>query len=257
VGVAKEVPASTVGDRTPGPPLPKHVVIELTKACNLRCVHCAVSSPGYVGESLPWAAFEGILPTLRRLRPTVELSAHGESLVYKRFFEAFAAVVEAGCPVGFTTNATLLAPELVERMLPHAGPRGWIQLTVSIDAAEQELFELLRRGARFATVVSNLEALRDGKRRRGLEYPAVAFNTVLMRDNLHQLAGIVRLAAEVGAVSVTVVELLEYAHFAGHGLDGSGEEVARSVAEARDEAARRGVRLTLVPGLARLVGGEA
>ncbi len=235
-------------------PGPRHVLVELTKACNLRCLHCAVSSPDYVGESLPWASFEKVLPTLRRLRPLVELSGHGESLVYRRFYEAFTAVVEAGCQVGFTTNATLLTPELSERMLTYAGPGGWMQVTVSIDAAERELFERLRRGARFPAIVANLEALRDAKRRSGLQHPVVAFNTVLMRDNLEQLPGIVRLASQVGAASVTVVELLEYDHFRGHGLETEAGEVARVVAAARAEAATLGVALTLVPGLAELVG---
>ena len=230
------------------------MLVELTRACNLRCLHCAVSLPNYVGESLPWASFEKVLAMLRRLRPSVELSGHGESLAYRRFFEAFRSVVEAGCPVTFTTNAMLLSPELSERMLAHAGPRGWFQVTVSIDAAEPVLFERLRRGARFPTIVANLEALRDARRRLGLEHPLVAFNTVLMRDNLEQLPGIVRLAAEVGAASVTVVELLEYEHFRGHGLEAAGGEVARAVAAARAEAASCGVVLTLVPGLASLVG---
>lgn len=237
-----------------GPPGPGHFLLELTKACNLRCVHCAVSSAGYVAESLPWAAFERLLPTLRRLRPSVELSGHGESLVYKRFFDAFVAVVEAGCPVTFITNATLLAPELSERMLAYAGPQGWNHVTVSIDAAEPELFERLRRGARFEVVVSNLEALNGTKRRLGLEHPVVGFNTVLMRDNLDQLSGIVALASRVGAASVTLVELLEYDHFSGHRLEELGVEVRRSLAAARAEAKERGVHLALVPGLKERLG---
>lgn len=242
------------GGRPPATPEPRHLIIELTKACNLRCLHCAVSSPGYVSESLPWEAFEQVLPTLHRLKPSLELSGHGESLVYKRFFEAFAAAVEAGCRVAFTTNAMLLKPELAERMLECANGERWSQVTVSIDAGEAELFERLRRGSRFATVVANLEALRDAKRRRGLRHPVVAFNTVAMRDNLAQLPDIVRLAAQVGAESVTVVELLEYDHFQGHGLESFRADARRSVAEARAEAKARGVRLGLAPGLAALVG---
>jgi len=258
LAVGSATPAKgTLSREAPLPTGPRHLLVELTKACNLRCLHCAVSSPEYVGESLPWSFFEKVLPTLRRLRPSVELSGHGESLVYKRFFEAFAAVVEAGCQVGFTTNATLLTPELSERMLAHAGPGGWAHVTVSIDAAERELFERLRRGARFPTIVANLEALRDAKRCRGLEHPVVAFNTVLMRDNLGQLPGIVRLASQVGAASVTVVELLEYDHFRGHGLEAEAGEVARVVSSARAEAASCGVALTLVPGLAELIGEAA
>ncbi|MBI5441747.1 MAG: radical SAM protein [Deltaproteobacteria bacterium] len=237
-----------------GSPGPQHFLLELTKACNLRCVHCAVSSEGYVAESRPWAAFERLLPTLRRLRPSVELSGHGESLVYKRFFDAFTAVVDAGCPVSFITNATLLAPELSERMLAYAGPRGWSHVTVSVDAAEPEMFERLRRGARFEAVVSNLEALCEAKRRLGLEHPVVGFNTVLMRDNLDQLVGIVRLASRVGAASVTLVELLEYDHFSGHRLEELGVEFRRSLVSARAEAKGCGVHLDLVPGLKERLG---
>jgi MoaA/NifB/PqqE/SkfB family radical SAM enzyme len=246
-----------VSQRPPAPsglPEPKHVLLELTRACNLRCLHCAVSSPGYVGESLPWVAIERLLPTLRRLRPNVELSGHGESLVYKRFFDAFTAVVEAGCSVSFITNGTLLSPALSERMLPYAGPQGWSHVTFSIDAAEPELFERLRRGARFGTIVSNLEALRDAKSRLGTGHPIVTFNTVLMRDNIEQLPGIVQLASRVGAASVTVVELLEYDHFSGHRLDEDGAALKRCLATARTEAASCGVHLALAPGLKAQMG---
>ncbi len=241
----------------PGVQRLERVLVELTRACNLRCVHCAVSSPGYVGRSLPWPAFERLLPTLRRLRPAVELSGHGESLVHKRFFDAFSEVVAAGCSVSFITNAMLLAPALVERMLACPGPGRWSSVAVSIDAAEPETFERLRRGARLETILENLEALRDRRRTLGLDHPAVTFNTVVMRDNARQLDGIVRLAARVGAASVTLVELLEYEHFAGHGPREVPEEVRAGVADARREAARSGVQLVVMPGLAELLGEEA
>lgn len=240
-----------------GSPRPRKVLVELTRACNLRCAHCAVSAPGYVGQSLPWDAFERLLPALRRDRPLVELSGHGESLVYKRFFDAFAAVVEAGCQVSFISNATLLTPALSERMLAYAGPKRWSNVTISIDAAEPELFERLRRGARFANIVANLEALRDAKRRLGTEYPKVSFNMVLMRDNLSQVEPVVRLAARVGAVAVSIVELLEYEHFSGHRLDDGSVELRDSLASAREAARQLGVQLELMPGLKALLGEAA
>jgi MoaA/NifB/PqqE/SkfB family radical SAM enzyme len=251
-----ENPGADAAERAAGGnalPKPTRLLIELTRACNLRCVHCAVSSPGYVGTSLPWPAFERILPALRRLKPAVELSGHGESLVYKRFFDAFAAVVDAGCSVSFITNAMLLTPELSERMVAYSGPGRWSHVTVSIDAAEPELFERLRRGARFERIVANLEALREARRRHATDHPTLEFNTVVMRDNAGQLADIVRLASRVGAESVTLVELLEYEHFSGHGPSRALDEVRAGISAARAEAASSGVRLVVMPGLASLL----
>ena len=170
---------------------------------------------------------------------------------------ASTGLLAAGCSVSFITNAMLLTPGLVERMLACPGPGRWSGVAVSIDAAEPETFERLRRGARLETILENLEALRDRRRTLGLDHPVVTFNTVVMRDNARQLDGIVRLAARVGAASVTLVELLEYEHFAGHGPREVPEEVRAGVVDARREAARSGVQLVVMPGLAELLGEKA
>ena len=118
--------------RTQGAFMPRvrRITIETVSACNLRCLHCAVSLDDYVGRILKVEDFRKVVPVLRRWRPEVNLSGHGETLMHKQFKEMFLEVVEAGCPLRFQTNGVLLDREMIDFLLPHGGLRGLRAITV-------------------------------------------------------------------------------------------------------------------------------
>jgi MoaA/NifB/PqqE/SkfB family radical SAM enzyme len=205
---------------------PREVFIETTQACNLSCVHCAVSQPGYCGSTLSWEAFSHILPFLHTHHPLVHLNGHGETLLCKRFLAMFEAVVGAGCRVGFQTNATLLQPELTQRLLDVAGPQSFSYICLSIDAAEGDLYERIRREASFETFCTNARVLAEERRRRELTLPKLKFEFVAMRMNVHQLPDTVRLVAQLGGDELDVSDLVEYSGMEGQKL-GRDLEFAR------------------------------
>ena len=149
-------------------PTPREVFIETTRACNLRCVQCALSQPDYEAGTLKGEALVRILPFLRKYRPFVHLNGHGETLLCKHFFDMYEAVVESGCNVGFQTNGILLTPELSRRLLGHDRRDALSYIRMFIDAAEKKLFEKIRRRASFDIFLSNARFLAEEKARRGL-----------------------------------------------------------------------------------------
>lgn len=197
----------------------KNLTIETTRACNLRCVHCAVSHPNYKIHTLSWEAFEQILPILKRHRPFVNLSGHGETFLNKHFMRMLDKVVELGCPVCFQTNATLLTSELSAQLLDYAGPNRLRTFTISIDAAEKELFEKIRVRASYEEFLHNIRTFQRMKRARGLRYPTVLFEMVAMLMNVHQVPDVVRIVHDLGGESLMISDLQEYDNVRGQRID--------------------------------------
>ncbi|WP_306210166.1 radical SAM protein [Actinoplanes sp. RD1] len=187
------------------PPLPEHLQLEITSACNLRCTMCLVSYRPPVNKlagAMPAELFERLVadvPGLRRLT----LQGLGEPLLSPHLPAMIRTAVERRITVGFNTNATLLharrARELVDS--------GVDWLHVSLDGARAATYENIRAGATFDTVVANLAGLVAAKRAAGSRTPWVRVVFVAMRDNVAELPGLVRLLGDLGVDELHVQNL--------------------------------------------------
>lgn len=80
-------------------------------------------------------------------------------------------------------------------------------LHVSLDGATAETYERIRVRAHFDRVVGNLERLLNLRGQRGSSHPYVRLIMVIMRQNLHELPDLVRLAHHWSAESLFVQHL--------------------------------------------------
>ncbi|MBI3885520.1 MAG: SPASM domain-containing protein [Opitutae bacterium] len=119
-------------------------------------------------------------------------------LTNKDFFAMLELFSGYGLATGFYTNATLLAPDKVDRIIR----MGIQQVNISIDGATAATFEAIRHHANFDVVVRNARHLVARRRELGAPTPRLQIAMVLMRENLHELPDLVRLAADLGADSV-------------------------------------------------------
>jgi radical SAM protein with 4Fe4S-binding SPASM domain len=187
------------------PPLPPHLQLEITSACNLRCMMCLVRYRPPVNKlagamALPlFHRLVAEVPGLRRLT----LQGLGEPLLSPHLPEMIRTAVERRITVGFNTNATLLTPrrarELVESRVD------WLH--VSLDGAHAGAYEAIRDGARFDTVIGNLAGLVRAKREAGSGTPWIRVVFVAMRDNVAELPDLVRLLGELGVDELHVQNL--------------------------------------------------
>ena len=92
---------------------------------------------------------------------------------------------EAGKRVELVTNATLLSPEMSERLLE----AGLGTLWVSIDSFEEQLYEDIRKNSVLSVVKENLRAFNHLKKKLG-KRAALNLTFVVMKSNVHQLAAI-------------------------------------------------------------------
>ncbi|MCW7536316.1 radical SAM protein [Aquabacterium sp. A7-Y] len=184
------------------PPLPRFAQIEPTGSCNLACRMCTVTHRPDAGGMLSLAQFERLLEQLPQLEE-LHLQGLGEPMLNPAFFDMVELAVARGIRVTANTNLTLLTPERAARCVSS----GLHTLSVSIDAARRELYEAIRVKASFHKVVRNLERLSQARREAAGSRLQVRLVMVLMRQNLDELASVLRLAQRVGVRDVLVQRL--------------------------------------------------
>jgi MoaA/NifB/PqqE/SkfB family radical SAM enzyme len=192
------------------PPLPEHLQVEVSGACNLRCRMCLVRYAPAVGRKEGAFAYEEFLalvdslPDLRRLT----LQGLGEPLLSPHLLDMIRHAAGRGVHVGFNTNGVLLSRG-VARALVAAGTG---HVHVSLDGATAATYEDVRHGTghaprpgQFDRVVANLRGLLAARGDAGR--PRVVLVFVAMRRNVDELEPLVDLAADIGVDEVWVQNL--------------------------------------------------
>ncbi|MFQ3670277.1 MAG: radical SAM protein, partial [Verrucomicrobiia bacterium] len=93
------------------------VVWNVTRRCNLSCVHCYSNSDGreYPGE-LTLGECQAVIRDLAEFKVPAVLLSGGEPMLHPHFFEIAEAAVAAGLRVTLSTNGTRLNREAVRRL---------------------------------------------------------------------------------------------------------------------------------------------
>jgi len=168
------------------------VAWEVTRRCNLACVHCRASSAGgpYEGELDTPEAFQLIDQIASVGKPVVILTG-GEPLLRQDIFEIAARGQGRGLRMVLATNGTLVTEETVRRMI-----EGGIQrVSVSLDGQDAATHDAFRSvpGA-FSGAMAGIEALKKA----GMDFQ---INTTVTRGNIENLWGIMELAVSNGAAA--------------------------------------------------------
>ena len=82
----------------------------------------------------------------------VDLTGFGEPLLNSHFTDMVRILKENDCTVSFTTNATVLTPERSRELIE----LGLDIIDISLDGGSPEVFETIRRGAKFDEVINNI-----------------------------------------------------------------------------------------------------
>jgi MoaA/NifB/PqqE/SkfB family radical SAM enzyme len=219
--------------------MPLAVFVELTQNCNLSCPMCRYGEKYNPDWNMPREMFEAIADELFPTAMLVDLRGWGESTILKNFDQLLDIALRYRPQLRLVTNAQVNRPDVWDQLMSaHA------TITVSCDAADPELFAILRRGGtikRLRTTVGAIVAARDAY---GAPRESVLFNSVVSRDNLHDLSSIIDLAADLDVPRVVfhplVAALDDPAHLRGD-LDGA----ARAYDAAAERARERGVVMQL------------
>lgn len=224
------------------------VRMDLTNKCNLRCRMCCLSFDEVFYQPKDYMSADTFAKFGSQVLPVtshISLSAGFEPLLHPEFAKVLEVVASHRVPyVDFTTNGTLITRAIMDALIDARVST----VTFSVDGAEAETYEHIRRGSQFARFKKGLELFAAVKRERGVNHPALSFNMVLMRRNIDELAAVMRLGAEYG------LELMHTALLVPHkglrmepeALQHDRERANRAFAEARKTAAELSI-FALIP----------
>jgi radical SAM protein with 4Fe4S-binding SPASM domain len=131
------------------------------------------------------------------------LQGLGEPLLSPYLPEMIEAAVRRDIRVGFNSNATLLNQRRAAELV--ASGVDWLH--VSLDGASAGVYEAIREGARFDTVLANLAGLARAKQQAGSATPWIRVVFVAMRDNIGELPALIRLLTSIGVNELRVQNL--------------------------------------------------
>ena len=151
------------------PSFPFYICLEITNACNLRCIHCLYqggTTSHYRGKvgfvEVDFA--KGILDQLQPYKAGVMLNGDGEALLHPRFHEIARHAVSLGLPnVYFNSNGTLFKREFVDEFITYY--KGAV--SISLDGFK-ESHERIRKGSSYDSVVNNIFYLNDWIKKNNL-----------------------------------------------------------------------------------------
>ncbi len=223
--------------------------------CNLHCIMCEEHSrhsrlqeerraakrpPRRMSVDLIRRVLEDSAGTgLREIIP----STMGEPLLFQHFDEILGLCGEHGVMLNLTTNGTFPKGEArawAERIVPVTS-----DTKISWNGASAATQEKIMVGTRWEEVLENVRTfieVRDAHAAAGGNRCRVTFQLTFLESNVHELADVVRLAAELGVDRVKGHHL--WAHFdeiKGESMRRSPESLARwneAVRDAREVAER-------------------
>lgn len=170
----------------------KMVAWEVTRSCNLACVHCrAASQQGeYPGELTTEQGFRFLDELAAMSKPVVILTG-GEPLLRDDIFTLAAYGTARGLRMVMATNATLVDEVIAQKMLAS----GIKRVSVSIDGPDAESHDAFRGVPNaFAGAMNGIAAMK----RAGMEFQ---INSTITKNNLPRLPEIYRMALTVGAAA--------------------------------------------------------
>ena len=169
---------------------PRLIFWEVTKGCNLRCVHCRatateLSSPDDLSTA---TALDIIDQIAADYNPILVLSG-GEPLFRRDIFQLARHATDRGLRVALATNGTLVTEE-VARKIVDAGVR---RVSISIDGADAATHDAFR------AIPGAFDAALRGFRNLKSAGMSVQINTTVARHNVAQLPAILDLVRSIGA----------------------------------------------------------
>ena len=169
-----------------------HIAMDIVDNCNLRCPFCTYD---YAGVRTTRFMSDDTFQAALRLLPYVTegnfwLSCLHEATIHPELLRFIDMVPrEYRDRLMYTSN---LAKRMPDAYFAQLGASGMHHLNISVESLQPELYERLRKGARFRIFQENWAKLLDACR-AGPAPPRLRYNMMAYRSNLHELPGLVEL----------------------------------------------------------------
>ena len=175
------------------------VAWELTKRCNLNCIHCrAYAQDEEIKDEYNTERCKEILEQVSEVSKPIVILSGGEPLLRDDIYEIASYGNYLGMRMVLATNGTFINSDVVKR-LKRSGIK---RVSISIDGATPQSHDSFRKveGA-FERAVEGIRYLREG----GMEFQ---INTTITKINMEEMEDIVRLALDLSASALHIFFLV-------------------------------------------------
>jgi radical SAM protein with 4Fe4S-binding SPASM domain len=197
------------------------VVWNLTRTCNLRCVHCYTNSEEkkYQGE-LSNEELDAVADDLIAYKVPAVLLSGGEPLIHPYFWELSKRLVDGGLRVVISTNATLITDEVAKRLKA----TGVTYVGASLDGVGETNNEFRGKPWAYDKAVAGIRACK----RNDIK---ISLRMTLTKHNVNDLDGIARFVEEEGLERVCFYHLAYAGRGRGLSSDDCSPEETRAAVE--------------------------
>jgi MoaA/NifB/PqqE/SkfB family radical SAM enzyme len=183
------------------------ISIETALSCNSRCVFCGHHDKIMTG-TMTRELYEKIIDECNELGiKTIFFGVYGEFLTDKFMFERIEYLKKYGMKYGFITNASLLTPEITDKLLELGS------LTIinfSVNGFSKEVYEKTMVGLKRDTTYKNILYFLEQMEKRGVSELEVVITAVRTKLNKKDLKSLYRFWRKKKGVSTIIpIELMD------------------------------------------------
>lgn len=182
------------------------VKLDMVGMCQLKCVMCHFAHPDFVANTTQMGRelLEKVGNDLFPRAHDVVLSSSAEPLLAKELPRALELCREHNVPnFHFSTNGIALSQRILDKIIEVQMPL----LTISCDGGTKETFERVRTPAKWERLMAAFDLVAETRRRTGSKTPRLSVTAVLMRSNVREMPGLIRLMREKGVEDMNFVHM--------------------------------------------------
>jgi len=176
---------------------PYWLTIDPTNICNLECRFCPTgqrrnSRPKAV---MPINKFKSIMSKIGRYLLYVEFCNWGEPLLNSNIAEMILIAKKYNAKTFVSTNLNIeMNPEYAEKIVLS----GLDRMTISLDGATQQTYEIYRKNGKIDLVLKNIKILAEAKKKLKSATPHLHWQFLVFKHNEHEIELAKKMAAESG-----------------------------------------------------------
>src|SRR5271167_4904997 len=169
---------------------PRLIFWEVTKGCNLRCIHCRATATELMSPNdLPTSKALDIISQIADFGNPILVLSGGEPLYRADIFELAEYATSRGLRAALATNGTLVTKDVAQK-IKKAGIK---RVSISLDGSDATTHDTFRG------IPGAFDAAIYGMRNLQQVGVSVQINTTIARHNAHQLPAVLDLARSLGA----------------------------------------------------------
>ncbi len=173
-------------------PSPSYIEVEITTRCALRCIMCEHTYWKEPVRDITYNEFVSIIDQFPKLK-WIGLTGIGETFLNKDFIKILELVKSRNIYVELYDNLFFPNEEEIKKLVDLQIDK----LLISCEAATPEIYEQIRPGSNFNTVLSHINTLYQYKRSTHSEYPKISFHYIIMKNNRDEIPKFIEMVSEI------------------------------------------------------------